>query len=75
MGRVMTTRIKTTRYNLHDNSGTITEHLFLQESKPNTPETILELAYIADPKVFDRDAQTKRSKARVDLRAQTGNLI
>jgi hypothetical protein len=75
MGRVMTTRIKTTRYNLYDNRGKVTERLFLQESKPNTPETILELAYIADPKVFDRDAQTKRSKARVDLRAQTGNLI
>ena len=47
-------------------------NIFLQESKPKTPETILELAYIADPKVFDRDVQTKRSKARVDLRAQTG---
>ena len=35
-------------------------------------ETILELAYIADPKQFDRDAQTKRSQARVKLRAQTG---
>ncbi|THH00876.1 hypothetical protein EW026_g1732 [Hermanssonia centrifuga] len=36
------------------------------------PETILELAYIRDPKLFDRDAQTKRSKARTDLKAQTG---
>ncbi|TBU46710.1 hypothetical protein BD309DRAFT_857488 [Dichomitus squalens] len=36
------------------------------------PETILELAYIQDSKQFDRDAQTRRSKARVDLKAQTG---
>ncbi|KAI0090405.1 hypothetical protein BDY19DRAFT_770952 [Irpex rosettiformis] len=42
------------------------------DAKPETPETILELAYIADPKVFDRDAQTRRSKARDDLRRQTG---
>lgn len=35
-------------------------------------ETILELAYIADPRQFDRDAQTRRSQARVKLRAQTG---
>ena len=35
-------------------------------------ETILELAYIADPKQFDRDAQTRRSQGRVKLRAQTG---
>ncbi|KAI0696820.1 hypothetical protein BC835DRAFT_1405846 [Cytidiella melzeri] len=39
---------------------------------PKKPETVLELAYIADAKVFDRDAQTRRSKARTDLRAQTG---
>lgn len=36
-----------------------------------TPETILELAYIRDPKLFDRDAQTRRSKQRADLKAQT----
>lgn len=35
-------------------------------------ETILELAYLQDPKLFDRDAQTKRSKGRTDLKAQTG---
>ncbi|KAG6891557.1 hypothetical protein C0992_004415 [Termitomyces sp. T32_za158] len=34
-------------------------------------ETILELAYIKDPKLFDRDGQTRRSKARADLKAQT----
>ncbi|KAG5724928.1 CUE domain-containing protein 3 [Termitomyces sp. T112] len=34
-------------------------------------ETILELAYIKDPKLFDRDAQTRRSKARADLKMQT----
>ncbi|KAF9234263.1 hypothetical protein BU15DRAFT_79219 [Melanogaster broomeanus] len=36
------------------------------------PETILELAYIRDSKLFDRNAQTRRSKARADLKAQTG---
>ncbi|KAF5379082.1 hypothetical protein D9615_005913 [Tricholomella constricta] len=41
-------------------------------SKPQSPETILELAYIRDPKLFERDAQTRRSKARGDLKAQTG---
>jgi activating signal cointegrator complex subunit 2 len=35
-------------------------------------ETILELAYIAGPKQFDRDAQTRRSHAREKLKAQTG---
>ncbi|KAF8916501.1 hypothetical protein CPB85DRAFT_1216510 [Mucidula mucida] len=39
--------------------------------QPLAPETILELAYIRDPKLFDRDAATKRSKARADLRSQT----
>ncbi|THH11909.1 hypothetical protein EW145_g362 [Phellinidium pouzarii] len=37
-----------------------------------TPETICELSYISDPKVFDRDANTRRSKARADLKARTG---
>ncbi|KAI0754393.1 hypothetical protein C8Q80DRAFT_366077 [Daedaleopsis nitida] len=41
-------------------------------STPRTPDTILELAYIQDPKQFERDQQTRRSKARVDLKAQTG---
>jgi activating signal cointegrator complex subunit 2 len=35
-------------------------------------QTILELAYIANPKVFERDAATRRSKERAVLRAQTG---
>lgn len=39
---------------------------------PAKPETILELAYIRDPKLFDRDGQTRRGKARQDLKAQTG---
>jgi activating signal cointegrator complex subunit 2 len=42
---------------------------------PTKPETILELAYIRDPNLFDRDAQTRRSKARTDLKAQTGELL
>lgn len=39
---------------------------------PRTPEAILELAYIRDAKLFDRDGQTRRSKARADLKTQTG---
>lgn len=37
-------------------------------------EEILEVAYLKDPKLFDRDANTKRSKARADLRAETGRF-
>ncbi|KAJ6588792.1 hypothetical protein B0H19DRAFT_1101164 [Mycena capillaripes] len=37
-----------------------------------SPETICELAYIRDPKLFDRDVQTRRGKPRADLKAQTG---
>lgn len=44
----------------------------VKETTPQDPETILELAYIRSPKVFDRDADTRRSKARADLKAQTG---
>lgn len=44
-----------------------------EEVDPIKPETILELAYIRDPKLFDRDAQTRRSKTRADLKQQTGN--
>ncbi|TCD70688.1 hypothetical protein EIP91_002063 [Steccherinum ochraceum] len=42
------------------------------EKPPAAPETILELAYIRDPSLFDRDAQTRRSKGRDELRIQTG---
>jgi activating signal cointegrator complex subunit 2 len=42
--------------------------------KAQTPETILELVYIRDPKLFDRDAGTRRSKTREELRVQTGNF-
>ncbi|KIJ61646.1 hypothetical protein HYDPIDRAFT_96195 [Hydnomerulius pinastri MD-312] len=39
---------------------------------PTKPETILELAYIREPRLFDRDGTTRRSKARADLKTQTG---
>jgi activating signal cointegrator complex subunit 2 len=42
------------------------------EGPEASPQTIVELAYIADPKVFERDAATRRSKERAALRAQTG---
>jgi activating signal cointegrator complex subunit 2 len=36
------------------------------------PQAMLELAYVANPKAFERDAATRRSKERAVLRAQTG---
>jgi activating signal cointegrator complex subunit 2 len=42
------------------------------EEQAKSPEMIIELAYLRDPKVFERDAVTRRSKARTDLKAQTG---
>jgi len=42
------------------------------DNNKSDPHKILELAYIADPSVFNRDAETKRSKRRAELRAQTG---
>jgi activating signal cointegrator complex subunit 2 len=45
------------------------------EATPKNPETILELAYIRDPKLFDRDANTRRSKARQDLKAETRKCL
>lgn len=35
-------------------------------------QTKLELAYLADPTVFDRDATTRRSSARAKLKERTG---
>jgi activating signal cointegrator complex subunit 2 len=37
-----------------------------------TSETVLEMAYLEDPKLFERDGQTRRSKSRADLKARTG---
>jgi activating signal cointegrator complex subunit 2 len=44
------------------------------EEHETNPQTIVQLAYIANPKVFERDAATRRSKERAALRAQTGAL-
>jgi len=46
-----------------------------EEEEAQTPETIVELAYLRDPKLLDRDAATRRSKARADLKAQTGMFL
>ncbi|EJU02280.1 hypothetical protein DACRYDRAFT_99944 [Dacryopinax primogenitus] len=43
-----------------------------QSAKKVDVETLLEQTYIRDPKLFDRDAATRRTKQRADLRAQTG---
>ncbi|KIO32761.1 hypothetical protein M407DRAFT_18226 [Tulasnella calospora MUT 4182] len=40
--------------------------------KKESPEDILARAYIRDPKLFERDPGTRRSKARADLKAETG---
>ncbi|KAG8901678.1 hypothetical protein FRB99_005172 [Tulasnella sp. 403] len=40
--------------------------------KTTDVQGILVDLYLRDPKQFDRDANTRRSKARVDLRARTG---
>lgn len=45
-----------------------------KEREKASPETLLEMVYIRDPKVFERDAATRRGKERVALRAQTGML-
>jgi activating signal cointegrator complex subunit 2 len=45
------------------------------EEQVKSPEMILELAYLRDPKVFERDAMTRRSKARTDLKTQTGIVV
>ncbi|KAH6914453.1 hypothetical protein BKA70DRAFT_667353 [Coprinopsis sp. MPI-PUGE-AT-0042] len=37
-----------------------------------TPEMIVEQAYVADPSVFARDATTRKSKARTELKQKTG---
>ena len=44
------------------------------EEHETSPQTIVELTYIANPKVFERDSATRRSKERAALRAQTGAL-
>lgn len=46
-----------------------------KEREKANPETILEMAYIRDAKVFERDAATRRGKDRVALRAQTGTSL
>lgn len=43
-----------------------------EREEEKTPEIIVELAYLQDPKVFERDAATRRSKERAQLKAQTG---
>ncbi|KAG6918737.1 hypothetical protein DXG01_012222 [Tephrocybe rancida] len=43
-----------------------------EPGKARDVETVLELAYIADPALFARDAQTRRGAGREGLRKQTG---
>lgn len=48
---------------------------FCQPEKKDNVEEILVHAYSRDPKVFERGAENRRSKARVDLRAKTGKEL
>lgn len=43
-----------------------------EDEKPPSVDVILELAYLRDPTLFERDAATRRSKSRAELKAQTG---
>ena len=45
------------------------------EEPEQSIESILEHAYISNPKVFERNAATRRSKGRAVLRVQTGNVL
>ncbi|CAE6475753.1 unnamed protein product [Rhizoctonia solani] len=42
------------------------------DSEDEGPETVLELAWLEDSQVFERDAETRRSKTRADLKVATG---
>jgi activating signal cointegrator complex subunit 2 len=42
------------------------------EHDPLDPETVIEQAYLRDPAVFDRDGNTRRGIARIELRRLTG---
>ena len=46
-----------------------------EDAAPPTPDTILELAYIKNPKLFERDGQTRRSKERAELKSKTGKQL
>lgn len=52
-----------------------THSLQVESASKKNPETVLELAYIQDPKLFDRNAQTRRSKERTSLKTQTGTYF
>src|SRR5258707_15054898 len=41
------------------------------EPEPLDPETVIEQGYLQDPRVFYRDANTRRGKARIELRNLT----
>jgi len=45
--------------------------IIYQAQQDDQIETILERAYLKDPKVFDRDAATRRSAQRTELKKQT----
>jgi hypothetical protein len=47
----------------------------MQEQQADPIQIILELAYIKDPKLFDRDAATRISGKRVELKKQTSWLF
>ncbi|KAG6377442.1 hypothetical protein JVT61DRAFT_15247 [Boletus reticuloceps] len=44
----------------------------IDEAGTSTVKILVEQAYIRDPKLFDRDGETRRSKKRAELKQQTG---
>jgi hypothetical protein len=55
----------------------ITDDLFVKPAAQPSIDSILQQEYLKDPRTFDRDAATRRSKGRADLKAKTGaqNLL
>lgn len=49
----------------------ITHNGYQQAQQDNQVQKILELAYLKDPKLFGRDAATRKSAQRTELKKQT----
>lgn len=60
------------REDLEGSEGSDIEDVDKKPEGEVTPEMIIEQAYVADPSVFARDANTRRSKARAELKQRSG---
>ncbi|KAL5640746.1 hypothetical protein ACGC1H_001287 [Rhizoctonia solani] len=54
------------------NDGEATSESDSEAEGDGGPESLLELAWLEDSQIFERDAETRRSKARADLKVKTG---